>query len=168
MCAKDEGQHDHEREIFVDAVDGQEKRGKQVKTFDTIIAGGGPSGMAAALACLKGGQQVLLVDHCDKIGKKILVTGNGKCNLTNRKQTPDCYHGEMPEKAAAVLSAFGLKDAMELFRSIGILTRERDGYVYPYNEQASAVREAFESALMAFEKFFVLSRASVEIGRAHV
>ena len=51
---------------------------------------------------------------------------------------------------------------MELFRSIGILTRERDGYVYPYNEQASAVREAFESALMAFEKFFVLSRASVE------
>ena len=53
MCAKDEGQHDHEREIFVDAVDGQEKRGKQVKTFDTIIAGGGPSGMAAALACLK-------------------------------------------------------------------------------------------------------------------
>lgn len=162
MCAKDEGQHEHEREIFVDAVDGQEKRGKQVKTFDTIIAGGGPSGMAAALACLKGGQRVLLVDHCDKIGKKILVTGNGKCNLTNRKQTPDCYRGEMPEKAAAVLSAFGLKDAMELFRSIGILTRERDGYVYPYNEQASAVREAFESALMAFEKFFVLSRASVE------
>ena len=60
----------------------------------------------------------MLVDHCDKIGKKILVTGNGKCNLTNRKQTPDCYRGEMREKAAAVLSAFGLKDAMELLSQI--------------------------------------------------
>ena len=48
---------------------------------------------------------------------------------------------------------FRIKRRHGAVRSIGILTRERDGYVYPYNEQASAVREAFESALMAFEKF---------------
>lgn len=132
-----------------------------MKKYDTIIVGGGPSGMTAALWCARDGQRVLLMDRCDRIGKKILVTGNGKCNLTNFRQSPDCYRSETPEAAAAVLSAFGQEDAMELFRSLGILTRDRDGYVYPYNEQAASVRAAFESAVLNRDGLEVLTETSV-------
>ena len=132
-----------------------------MKKYDTIIVGGGPSGTTAALQCARGGQRVLLMDRCDRIGKKILVTGNGKCNLTNFRQSPDCYRSETPEAAAAVLSAFGQEDAMELFRSLGILTRDRDGYVYPYNEQAASVRAAFESAVLNRDGLEVLTETTV-------
>ena len=132
-----------------------------MKKYDTIIVGGGPSGTTAALWCARDGQRVLLMDRCDRIGKKILVTGNGKCNLTNFRQSPDCYRSETPEAAAAVLSAFGQEDAMELFRSLGILTRDRDGYVYPYNEQAASVRAAFESAVLNRDGLEVLTETTV-------
>lgn len=69
-----------------------------MKKYDTIIVGGGPSGMTAALWCARDGQRVLLMDRCDRIGKKILVTGNGKCNLTNFRQSPDCYRSETPRQ----------------------------------------------------------------------
>lgn len=86
-----------------------------MRSYDTIIVGAGPSGMTAALWCARGGQRVLLMDRCERIGKKILVTGNGRCNLTNRRQEPECYRGEDPEKIAGVLSAFDLADTMEFF-----------------------------------------------------
>lgn len=132
-----------------------------MKSYDTIIVGAGPSGMTAALWCARGGQRVLIVDRCDRIGKKILVTGNGRCNLTNRRQEPECYRGEEPEKIGGVLSAFDMADTMEFFRRLGILTRDKDGYVYPYNEQAAAVREAFESAVLSRERLDVLTETSV-------
>lgn len=100
-----------------------------MRSYDTIIVGAGPSGMTAALWCARGGQRVLLMDRCERIGKKILVTGNGRCNLTNRRQEPECYRGEDPEKIAGVLSAFDLADTMEFFHRLGILTRDKDGYV---------------------------------------
>lgn len=132
-----------------------------MKSYDTIIVGGGPSGMTAALWCARGGQRALLLDRCDRIGKKILVTGNGKCNLTNMRQQPESYRGETPEKIAAVLSAFDMEDTMEFFRRLGILTRNKDGYVYPYNEQAAAVRAAFESAVCSCPWLDVLTEISV-------
>ena len=132
-----------------------------MRSYDTIIVGAGPSGMTAALWCARGGQRVLLMDRCERIGRKILVTGNGRCNLTNRRQEPECYRGEDPEKIAGVLSAFDLADTMEFFHRLGIFTRDKDGYVYPYNEQAAAVRDAFESAVLSRERLDVLTETSV-------
>lgn len=132
-----------------------------MKKYDTIIAGGGPSGMTAALCCAKEGQRVLLVDRCDRIGKKILVTGNGRCNMTNLRQEPDCYRSETPELVEQVLASFGLSDAMKMFQKLGICTRDKNGYIYPYNEQAASVREAFESALLARKSLDILTETSV-------
>ncbi|MCD8020241.1 MAG: aminoacetone oxidase family FAD-binding enzyme [Clostridiales bacterium] len=133
-----------------------------MKTYHTIIIGAGSSGIAAAMACAKGGQRVLLIDRCDQIGKKILVTGNGKCNLTNLRQCPECYRGEAPAQIGSIFSAFGLEETMQLFRQAGILTREKNGYVYPYNEQAACVREAFESVLLSKSNLKIMTDTSVE------
>ena len=103
--------------------------------------------MSAALASAKEGQHVLLLDRCEKLGKKILVTGNGKCNLTNLVQSPTCYRSDAPDYAGSIFSEFGLEETRQLFDSLGIYTKEKNGYVYPYNEQAASVREAFETAL---------------------
>ena len=103
--------------------------------------------MAAALAAARAGQRVLLLDRCEKLGKKILVTGNGKCNLTNLVQDPSCYRGDAPDYAGSIFSEFGLKETKALFAHLGIYIKEKNGYVYPYNEQAATVREAFETAL---------------------
>ena len=117
--------------------------------WDTIIVGAGAAGMTAALACGKEKQKVLLLDRQNQIGRKILVTGNGKCNLTNFAQKLKYYRSDCPEKAQNVLSVFGQKEAMELFQSLGIYTKDKNGYVYPYSEQAASVREAFETEILS-------------------
>lgn len=117
--------------------------------WDTIIVGAGAAGMTAALACGKENQKVLLLDRQSQMGRKILVTGNGKCNLTNFAQEEEYYRSDCPEKAQKVLSAFGYKDAMELFQNLGIYTKDKNGYVYPYSEQAASVREAFETEILS-------------------
>ena len=117
--------------------------------WDTIIVGAGAAGMTAALACGKEKQKVLLLDRQNQMGRKILVTGNGKCNLTNFAQKPKYYRSDCPEKVQKVLSVFGQKEAMELFQSLGIYTKDKNGYVYPYSEQAASVREAFETEILS-------------------
>ena len=117
--------------------------------WDTIIVGAGAAGMTAALACGKEKQKVLLLDRQNQMGRKILVTGNGKCNLTNFAQKLKYYRSDCPEKAQNVLSVFGQKEAMELFQSLGIYTKDKNGYVYPYSEQAASVREAFETEILS-------------------
>ena len=126
-----------------------EKSIQDSTVWDTIIVGAGAAGMTAALACGKENQKVLLLDRQNQMGRKILVTGNGKCNLTNFAQKPEYYRSDCPEKAQKVLSVFGQKEAMELFQSLGIYTKDKNGYVYPYSEQAASVRDAFETEILA-------------------
>ena len=57
-----------------------------------VILGGGASGMMAAVAAASAGAKVTIVEHKDRVGKKLLSTGNGKCNFTNASQSADCYH----------------------------------------------------------------------------
>lgn len=117
--------------------------------WDTIIIGAGAAGMTAALSCGRQGQKVLLIERQAQMGRKILVTGNGKCNLTNLAQKKEYYRSDCPVQAQKVLAAFGQTDAMKLFQSLGIYTKDKNGYVYPYSEQAASVRDAFEAGIMS-------------------
>lgn len=105
------------------------------------IVGGGASGIMAAIAAARCGAEVIILEHKDKIGKKLLATGNGKCNLTNEYMMPECFRGESPEIADQVLRKFGVVETLAFFRGIGMLTKSRDVYVYPRTEQASSVLE---------------------------
>ena len=75
------------------------KHTKKHRIWDTIIVGAGAAGMAAAIACKNQGQKVLLIDKQSQMGRKILVTGNGKCNLTNFSQKEEYYRSDCPGRA---------------------------------------------------------------------
>ena len=73
---------------------------------DVIVIGGGASGMAAALAALERGCAVTLIERQARLGRKLLTTGNGRCNLTNEHAAPERYHGEQPEFCRYALARY--------------------------------------------------------------
>ena len=95
----------------------------------------------AAVSAARAGAKVTVLEQNKQAGKKLLATGNGRCNLTNRDQTLSCYRGSSPEFIQTALDAFGLSQTLEFFYSLGIVIRDRDGYLYPYSDQASSVVE---------------------------
>lgn len=112
-----------------------------------IVIGGGAAGMMAAICAAREAADVAIIEHTDKIGKKILVTGNGRCNLTNTMQRPDCYRGHDREMAWQVLQTCPPEKTRSLFRALGLLTREKEGYVYPYSNQAASVLRVLKAEL---------------------
>lgn len=109
--------------------------------YDVIVVGGGPSGMMAAITAAENGKKVLLLERMEKLGKKILATGNGRCNLTNRYLDEHCYRGEQPGFPYRLLERFGAAELIRFFESLGMLMTEIQGYYYPASLQASTVAE---------------------------
>ena len=113
------------------------------------IIGGGASGMAAALAAAEGtGNQVILMERQTRVGRKLLSTGNGRCNLTNLHASSGGYHGNDPEFARYAIDSFPPEAALTWFRSLGLLTvAESSGRVYPYSDQANSVVDVLRFGL---------------------
>jgi len=108
-------------------------------TYDLIVIGAGASGLVAAIAAARGGCRVLVIEKKEAAGKKILATGNGKCNYTNMLQTDKCYRSEDINFVMKVLSSFDVHKTINFFRELGIYPKEKNGYLYPNSEQASSV-----------------------------
>ena len=104
-----------------------------------IIIGGGASGLMAAITAARGGAKVTILEHQNQIGKKILVTGNGRCNFTNTDQDLSHYHSENLMHMAVALKQFTYQDTISFFRELGIFSKNRNGYLYPHSDAASAV-----------------------------
>ncbi len=112
------------------------------RQFDIIIVGAGAAGLAAGIHGAEHGAEVLILEHMDRAGKKLLATGNGKCNFTNEKQGIAYYRGKDPAFVLPALEQFGLRETLDFFRKLGILPKcRRDGYYYPASGQAASVRE---------------------------
>ncbi len=96
--------------------------------------------MMAAVSAARSGARVLLLERKDRLGKKLLATGNGRCNLTNSKDVLFRLHGGNQAFITAVLSRFPVASTIEFFEELGISCRvESEGRVYPRCGQASAV-----------------------------
>lgn len=106
------------------------------------IIGGGASGMMAAIHAAKEGAQVTILEHTDRVGRKLLSTGNGRCNLTNLYQAPECYRSCNPGFPMEVTAGYPVRETLRFFEGLGILPKSKDGYIYPNSEQASAVLDA--------------------------
>jgi len=115
--------------------------------YDVIVIGGGASGMISAIAAARKGSRVLILERMDKIGKKILATGNGKCNYTNKNMDPSCYRGENIAICYPVLSHFSYEQTIGFFQELGILPKIKQGYAYPFSEQASSILDILKLTL---------------------
>lgn len=109
------------------------------------VIGGGASGMMAAIAAARKGREVVIFEKNEKLGKKILITGNGRCNITNRNVSWQNYHGEHPKFAASVFSKFSNEDAIKFFEDLGLVLVEEDrGRLFPRSNQAQSVIDVLE------------------------
>lgn len=113
-----------------------------------IIVGAGASGLMAAITAARNGAKVTVLEAMDRPGKKLLTTGNGRCNLTNMDpELPKRYHGAAASFVQPVLEQFDAQKTRWFFGEIGLLTIEKNGYVYPYTNQASSVLEVLLAEL---------------------
>lgn len=111
------------------------------KVYDIAIIGAGASGLMASCAAGEGKEKprLLLLEGQKKAGRRLLATGNGRCNLSNRYAAPEKYHGDT-EKIASLLERYSPKAVEGIFRKWGLLCREEsEGRMYPYSLQASSV-----------------------------
>ena len=111
------------------------------------IIGGGAAGMAAAIEAAKNGAEVTIYEHTDRLGKKILSTGNGKCNLGNYDLKPEYYYSHCMERVNSCLERFSTGDTIAFFHELGLCVKEKNGYIYPLAEQAAVVLDVLRFAV---------------------
>lgn len=125
---------------------------------DLAIIGAGPAGIMAAITASQDGKSVVLIDRNPQVGRKLLSTGNGRCNLTNRHNSVDRYHGATPDFIQTVISQFDQAATMAFFSDLGLILKEEDeGRIFPRTNQASSVVEVLKRRLLS-------SKVSVALG----
>lgn len=107
-----------------------------------VIVGGGASGLMAAIQASRQGSKVTIMENMDRVGKKILSTGNGKCNLSSELVKPEFYFGGNKTFIREVLNNFPVSETKEFFENMGVLLFEKNKGIYPYSQQASTILNA--------------------------
>ena len=131
----------------------------------TAIIGAGASGLAAAVCAARRGCEVTVFEHKPEVGRKLRLTGHGKCNLTNRVMKPGCFHSGDQERLGRFLDKFTVDDVLGFFRSVGIETHERNGYIYPVSDNAGTVVDALKSEAERLGAGFVMNCGDIDIDR---
>ncbi|MDE7240228.1 MAG: aminoacetone oxidase family FAD-binding enzyme, partial [Lachnospiraceae bacterium] len=115
-----------------------------MKKRSIAVIGAGAAGMMAAVTAARAGAAVTIYEHRSEAGRKLIMTGNGKCNLTNTRMGMSYYYCDSEDGkqiVRTVLAQFDEVRSLSFFHEIGLLTYDRDGYVYPQSEQAVTVRD---------------------------
>ena len=134
-----------------------------VRMPNILILGGGAAGLAAALAAAQSAPaaQVIVLERNPKPGKKLLATGNGRCNLTNLNMGLPYYHGQDAAFIRPAFEALSLDATLDFFHGLGLLTTAEDnGRIYPYSDQAGSVVDVLRFAADAAG---VTTRAGFEV-----
>ncbi|MBM6616379.1 NAD(P)/FAD-dependent oxidoreductase [Bacillus suaedaesalsae] len=118
--------------------------------FDVVVIGGGPSGLMAAIAAGEVGAKVLLIDKGDKLGRKLAISGGGRCNVTNRLPVDEIIK-HIPGNGRFLHSAFSIfsnEDIIRFFENLGIQLKEEDhGRMFPVTDKAQSVVDALLTQL---------------------
>ena len=117
---------------------------------DITIIGAGPAGMMAAITAARRGAGIVLLEQNTDIGKKLLSTGNGKCNYTNKKMDSSCFNGSI-RLIKNGLSVFDENDTIAFFEELGIPAYDKNGYIYPNSKQAASVVAALRMEMMSLK-----------------
>ncbi len=128
------------------------KSGSTPQMYDGIVIGGGPAGMLAAIMSAKQGERVLLLERNDRLGKKLLITGKGRCNVTNHC-SPEEVLRNIPRNGRFLYSAlnnFGPEDIISFFNDYGCpLKTERGNRVFPVSDHSSSVLECLKQQMQS-------------------
>lgn len=120
------------------------------------VVGGGASGLTAAIAAARKGAAVTVYERQARVGRKILATGNGRCNFTNINAAEKNYHGEKPDFVRGAIARFWVRETLDFFRELGVLARvEAEGKVYPYSGQAAAILDVLRMEAQRLDVQFV-------------
>ncbi len=103
--------------------------------MNIAIIGGGASGMTAAIAAADCGTSVTVFEHMPRIGRKLILTGSGKCNISNVDMKISHFHGNDIKAIQSVLNKCPQSDTLTFYNKLGLYTKERKGGIYPYCEQ---------------------------------
>lgn len=120
-----------------------------IKKFDAVIIGGGAAGLMCAIAAKKKNKSisVAIIEKNDRVGKKLLSTGNGRCNLTNKSLSSQKYTGSFKNKSEYIFTKYDTNRLLKIFKNLGLLTFSDDsGRYYPVCKQASAVLDVLRFA----------------------
>lgn len=116
---------------------------KTTDIYDLCIVGGGYSGLVLAVLCRRAGLLVCIVEQNKLLGKKILSTGNGRCNFTNSDFSKYPFYSSKKTNISP-----NYRDSIAFLNSLGVIEKDLNGYFYPFTNQAKTVRDALEAAIL--------------------
>ncbi|MDR2975888.1 MAG: NAD(P)/FAD-dependent oxidoreductase [Streptococcaceae bacterium] len=140
-----------------------------MKNYDVIVVGAGPSGMMAAISAAESRKKVLLLDKNEQLGRKLLLTGGGRCNVTNSGSVEEIL-ANVPGNGRFLFSAFAQfdnRDIMAFFEKYGVALKEEDhGRIFPVSNKSRTIVEALVARLTALDVKFspkqTVSRLRIE------
>ena len=119
---------------------------------DVAIIGGGASGLMSAVALAKANKnlKIVIIEHNNKTGKKLLATGNGRCNLTNKNMYPNAYYGTVQPYMEKILNKYNADYICNYFQEIGLMTYSDDqGRVYPISNNVASVLDVLRNYIIS-------------------
>lgn len=136
--------------------------------YDAIIIGGGAAGLMAACRMARAGMRLLIVEQSDRVGRKLLSTGNGRCNLLNMRPAKSGYFSRDMDAAASVMRRYPPAAILAAFGEMGLAVRtEEDGRVYPLSGQAASVLDTLRLCADEANVTIRTGAPASDISRAH-
>jgi len=137
-----------------------------LKRVDVAIVGGGAAGLVAAISAARRGDSVAVCERMPRLGKKILVTGGGRCNLTHVGLSAAAFTSTNPGLVASVLERFGGEDIRRFFKGLGLEAYAEGGRVFPMTNQASSVLKVLEMEIGRLGFMVELGFEAARVGHA--
>ncbi|MBR0092135.1 MAG: NAD(P)/FAD-dependent oxidoreductase [Lachnospiraceae bacterium] len=128
-----------------------------------VIIGGGAAGLTAGVLLARAGCAVKILEKTEVCGRKLSMTGNGRCNLSNLFMEASCYNEAAAPLLEKLLGRFGVREVIAFFDSVGVLVRGEEGYLYPVSGQAQTVTDALLHAFLSAGGEILYRRQAKEI-----
>lgn len=129
--------------------------------YDVIIVGGGASGLMSAIYASKN-NKVLLIEKNKECGRKLLMTGNGRCNFYNENQDLNNYYSSTPDLIKRIINKDNTKEVLNIFHKLGITPKINNGYYYPFSNQAITIRNVLLDELLQNKNICIKYNTTVE------